>query len=435
MADFKFKYGDGEQCFSYPDEDIIAVVEPAKVEIPAGTEEEKALYALEHPMDCPPLEETVTAEDTCVILVPDTTRQWSHPAAMLKVLVAKLNKIGVPDEHILIVSAVGTHKKQTPAEHISIVGEDIYKRIKVVDHDCDSNLVKVGTSFRGNDIWVNATVMQYTKKFICAGTVFHFLAGFGGSRKYVLPGIAGRDTIMNNHSEYFAPGGVGSGRNLHVNPGAYSDDNPINREMFEAMDMVGIDFNMTSVMGPDKQIAFCYAGDPHTSHAAAVEKCRMLDGAEVDELADMVITCGMGFPKDINLYQTTAKPMINALGAKKEDPNSVMIVVSKCQEGIGNPDTVMMLNDFDNAYDREVYTRANYTIGLNVAYMLTAFGEQFHTIVVSSIPADAFKKSKIHACSTVTEAIELAHKLTGKEHLSCTLLPYGANTCTSLKQK
>ena len=39
MADFSFKYGDGHMDFSFPDEDIIKVIEPAHVAIPEGTEE------------------------------------------------------------------------------------------------------------------------------------------------------------------------------------------------------------------------------------------------------------------------------------------------------------------------------------------------------------------------------------------------------------
>lgn len=432
MANFSFKYGDGHMDFSFPDEDILKVIEPAHIQVPEGTEIEKITEAIENPIGTPKLEEMIKPTDTVCILVPDMTRQWGRPAEIMSVLVPKLESIGVKDENMLIVSAVGTHKKQTPEEHALIVGKDIYDRIKVVDHDCDTNLQLVGTSFRGNEIWVNKTVMGYDKKIIVGSTVFHFLAGFGGSRKYVLPGIAGRDTIMSNHSQYFAEGGVGSGQNPLVAPGRY-EDNPINKEMFQAAEFAGINFNITGVIGPDKKIAFCYAGDIHQSHAAAVEKCRLFDGAIVDEPADMVIASGMGYPKDINLYQTAAKPMNNSVGVIKKDPNSVMIVVSECREGIGSADTQRMLDDFDNAYDREVYTRENYTIGLNVAYFLTQYAEDFHVIMVSSLDPSVFAKTKIHTAKDVTEAIELAKKLTGKEHLKTYIMPYAANTCASVK--
>ncbi len=432
MADFSFKYGDGHMDFSFPDEDIIKVIEPAHVEIPEGTEEEKIAEAINNPLGTGKLEEIIKPTDTVCILVPDMTRQWGRPAQIMSVLVPMLEKIGVKDENMLIVSATGTHKTQTPEEHALIVGQDIYDRIKMVDHNCDENLQLVGTSFRGNEIWVNKTVMSYDKKIIIGSTVFHFLAGFGGSRKYVLPGIAGRDTIMSNHSQYFAEGGVGSGQNPLVSPGRY-EDNPINREMFEAAEFAGIDFNITGVIGPDKKIAFCYAGDIHKSHEAAVEKCRLFDGAVVDEPGDMVIASGMGFPKDINLYQTAAKPMNNAVGVLKKDPNSVMIVASECREGVGSSDTDRMLHDFDNAHDREVYTRENYTIGLNVAYFFTQYAEDFHVILVSSLDPDLFKKTKVHTAKDITEAIELAKKLTGKEHFKAYIMPYAASTCGTVK--
>ena len=432
MADFSFKYGDGHMDFSFPDEDIIKVIEPAHVTIPEGTEEEKIAEAINNPLGTGKLEEIIKPTDTVCILVPDMTRQWGRPAQIMSVLVPMLEKIGVKDENMLIVSATGTHKTQTPEEHALIVGQDIYDRIKMVDHNCDENLQLVGTSFRGNEIWVNKTVMSYDKKIRIGSTVFHFLAGFGGSRKYVLPGIAGRDTIMSNHSQYFAEGGVGSGQNPLVSPGRY-EDNPINREMFEAAEFAGIDFNITGVIGPDKKIAFCYAGDIHKSHEAAVEKCRLFDGAVVDEPGDMVIASGMGFPKDINLYQTAAKPMNNAVGVLKKDPNSVMIVASECREGVGSSDTDRMLHDFDNAHDREVYTRENYTIGLNVAYFFTQYAEDFHVILVSSLDPDLFKKTKVHTAKDITEAIELAKKLTGKEHFKAYIMPYAASTCGTVK--
>jgi len=432
MAEFDFRYGDGYMHFSYPDEDILQVIEPAKVDIPDTTEDEKITYAIEHPIGTGRLEEIISPDDTVCLLVPDTTRQWGRTGPVIRLLVKKLESIGVKDENMLIVSACGTHKKQTPEQHIAIVTQEVYDRVKVVDHVCTENLVKVGTSFRGNDIWVNATVMQYDKKIIVGATVFHFLAGFGGSRKYVLPGIAGKQTIMSNHSQYFAPGGVGSGPNPLVAPGLY-EKNPVSLEMFQAAEMVGIDFNLTSVIGPDKKIAFIYGGDLHKSHEAAVEKVRLLDGVTVDKPADMAISCGMGYPKDINLYQVIAKPMNNALGVIRRDKNSVMIVVAECRDGIGNEDTERMLFDFDNAHDREVYTREHYTIGLNVAYLITAYAEEFNLIIVSSLDPSIFRKTKIHGCATVEEAIALAHKLTGKEHLSTYIMPYGANTCGSVR--
>ena len=433
MAEFTFRYGDGKMNFNYPEEDIIGIIEPGQCDIPQISEKEKIIQAIENPVGMPRLEEVIKPGESVCMIVPDITRQWGRPAQIIEELVLKLEKIGVKDEDILILCGTGTHRKQTPEEHALIVSQGVYDRIKVEDHDCDNNLVKVGTSFRGNDFWVNATAMKYDHRMIVGATVFHFLAGFGAGRKYVLPGISGRSTIMSNHSMYFAPGGIGSGTNPEVALGKY-DNNPVSREMYEVADLIGITMNVTGVIGPDKKLAFCFAGELHESHRLATEKCRELDGVAVDAYADCVIACGMGYPKDINLYQTTSKTISNSTGVIKKSKDSVQIIVAECRDGIGNEDTVKLLTEMDNAIDRENYTRENYTVGLNIAYMLTQTAEEHHLIVVSDIDPEIFKKSKIHGVHTIEEAIELARKLTGKEHMSTYLMPYAANTCAYVSE-
>lgn len=51
--------------------------------------------------------------------------------------VDRLNRIGIPDKAICFISATGTHRAQTEAEHNAMLGKDLYQRIKIIDHDCD----------------------------------------------------------------------------------------------------------------------------------------------------------------------------------------------------------------------------------------------------------------------------------------------------------
>ena len=59
------------------------------------------------------------------------------------------------------------------------------------------------------------------------------------------------------------------------------------------------------------------------AHQKAVEVIIERDGVPVKELADMAIVSGGGYPKDINLYQST-KPMVNAAGGLKD--HGIMIL-------------------------------------------------------------------------------------------------------------
>lgn len=81
--------------------------------------------------------------------------------------------------------------------------------------------------------------------------------------------------------------------------------------------------------------------------------------------------------------------------------------------------------------DREIYLRENYGIGRFVGFRLFEIATQLHFILVSSMNAKEFEKTDIHVADSVEEAIELAKKLTGKEHLSTYIMPYAANTMAS----
>lgn len=428
--EYSFKYGKGEQKFDFPEDDVVMVVNPAEVEIAGSTEEEKVREAIDHPIGSPKLEDIIKPGETVCVIVPDTTRLWQHPDIMCGVLIKKLEEIGVADSDMLIISALGTHRKQTEEEMRAIVGDDVYDRVRMEDHDCDHNLVEVGTTSDGNVVELNATAMSYDHRILVGGVVFHFLAGFGGGRKTILPGISSRKTIMHNHSHYFNPGGLGSGRDMNVSCGVLDKANKVHQGMVEAARLAKVDFIVNDIAA-DGKITFCYAGDLEKAHEAAAEQVRKIDGVVLDKKADMVIASACGYPKDINLYQTS-KTIINSQDAV-ELGDGVMIIVSECSEGWGSPDTEKFAVDFDNTLDREQYCRDNYTIGMNVAYLEFALAEELHFILVSSMAPELFSKTKIHPVSTITEAIELAKKLTGKDHLSTYLLPHGANTCVSIK--
>ena len=65
----------------------------------------------------------------------------------------------------------------------------------------------------------------------------HYFAGFSGGRKSILPGICGRKTIEANHAKM-----------VHSNARAGNlKGNPVDEEMQEAAEKVGVDFNINVV--------------------------------------------------------------------------------------------------------------------------------------------------------------------------------------------
>ena len=116
---------------------VVSEVHANAVNLPRRTVREHIEYALDHPIGAGLIEEAVRPGEKICILISDVTRRWQQPGEYLPVLIERLNRAGIPDEDILILCATGTHRQQTKEEHISLVGEEIYRRIRLIDHQCD----------------------------------------------------------------------------------------------------------------------------------------------------------------------------------------------------------------------------------------------------------------------------------------------------------
>ena len=49
-------------------------------------------------------------------------------------------------------------------------------------------------------MYLNSRAQDCDRLILTGGTVLHFLAGFGGGVKSIIPGIASRDTVNRNHN-------------------------------------------------------------------------------------------------------------------------------------------------------------------------------------------------------------------------------------------
>lgn len=133
-----------------------------------------------------PLNEKISATDQVTIVVSDITRSWMHQGDIITLLGHYLHdEIGVPFDNIIILIALGTHRKSTEQEKKIIAGSYMYANAQVLDHDCDGENVLVGTTSRGTKVMVNPLVTR-RKVIVVGGTVHHMMAGFGGGRKSVM---------------------------------------------------------------------------------------------------------------------------------------------------------------------------------------------------------------------------------------------------------
>lgn len=422
------KYSDTEFSVSLDPQQVVAEVHANTVELPKRTVREHIEYALDHPIGAGPIEEAVQVGDKVCILISDVTRRWQQPSTYLPILVERLNRAGIPDEDILILCATGTHRRQTEEEHISLVGEDLYRRIRFMDHQCDDkeHLTYMGTTSRGTPVWLNSYAMACDKLILTGGVVYHFLAGFGGGRKSVVPGIAGRETINTNHNNALNHG-LGSGSNPRVCNGNMGEDNPFHSDLVECAAFAKPAYLLNVIVDDNYQIVGAFAGDWQKAHQEAAKVVKQMDGVPIPHRAPLVIASAGGFPKDINLYQTS-KTLSNALAAVA--PGGTMILLSQCREGFGDPDCEAQICSYDTMEEREKALRADFSIGGFVGFLFAETSENYHLILVTDIPSERFQRTKIQVAGTLDEALALAKECNGGslEGVETVLMPYGGST-------
>ena len=317
----KLAYGKTGLEVELPDGPEITVVHPKYVE--GLLDPGKVLrQCMQEPIASAPLKDLAGSADKIGIIINDISRATPYDVilpAILKELEA------VPDEDITLFIALGTHRENSDQELSGILGDAAVKRFRIVQNSCEdkSTQIKVGTSSFGNELWINRELYKCDLKVLTGFIEPHFFAGFSGGGKAVLPGMAGLDTIMNNHSAQR----IDHERSVW----GVTEGNPIAKEVAEAVDKVGNCFLVNVTMNKDKEITGVFAGDVRSAHREGCDFARTFSMAPVPRPFDIVVTSNAGYPLDLNLYQSV-KGMSAAAQIVREGGS--IIVAADCWDGI-----------------------------------------------------------------------------------------------------
>lgn len=423
MPEVKLPYGHTNFLLDTDKLNVLEIVSQNKMDFSGHSPREVVEKALANPIDSPTLPELIHKGDKICVLVPDVTRIWQSPAVSVPIMIAAINRCGIPDSDITILCATGTHRRMSEAEHEHLLGREIIHRLKVVDHQSmeKSEMRKIGVTSRGTHVWLNRHAVEADKIISVCGVAYHFLAGFGGGGKMLVPGIASDETIQANHRLALLPG-IGHGRNPEVRSGNYSESNPFHADIFEAAAMLAPIFSLNVVVDDVFNIVAAYSGNWRKAHARACELVREMEAVPIRAKADLVIASAGGAPKDINLYQGI-KVTVNAVEAAL--PGATLILLAQCPEGFGNDDTRRLLCDYRTMHEREQSLRDKFSIGAFVGYFFAECSERFDLILVTQMQQEEFGNTRIHAVGSLAEALELAkNRLTDP----CIIMPHGATT-------
>ena len=422
--EFRLKYGKGEVAFTIPEAHLLYELVGRNRTPPADL---AAAYrqALVHPIDSPPLKEIVKPGEKVAITVSDITRGWQRNAETLPILIEELNEAGISDEDVTVIIAVGAHRQNTPEEFVELCGEAVCHRVRVVNHNAwdTANMVYYGRTSRGTAVSVNRVVAEADRVILTGGVIYHYMVGYGGGRKSILPGVSSLETIQQSHM-WAMRKTVGGGSNpLAANK--KTNGNPAHEDMMEAAAFLKPDFIVNVVPNLDGDITGIFAGNWVSAWQAATRMVDEIFGVPIREQADIVIASAGGYPKDINLYQTQ-KTLDNAVYAMK--PGGVAVILAECPD-IMEPREFFDWFGYPTFLEMEKAVRANFLISGWVAVRQLEYGQQGHIVMLTREENISLaRQAGVQGVATMAAALETAYAKCGCSAPKITVMPQGANT-------
>ena len=364
MKEYTFAYGDGSVTIPLDETQVRA--ELSGNEVPALPDIRAAVRkSLDEPVGSPPLRECVRAGQTAVLVVSDMSRFWMRQDRVVPHLVDYLvDDCGLSPEDVTILVANGTHPGGGEKDLRTLVTDAVYERVRVVNHDCrGEDMVTLGTTRFGTEVAVNGLAVRADLCLCLGAATYHVMAGFGGGRKSILPGISSEKTIRQNHALSLDPA------ELRTNPlvgNGRTEDNPLNLDMLEAAGMMRNLFMVNLVINAWEELCAVFSGHYVRSWERACREVERVYQVPVEEKTDVVIAgCG-GYPRDMSLYQGT-KAIDNVESALK--PGGTLILIIEAREGGGPPEYFgWSRNLVDGTIEkrlREQFTVAGYIFFLN----------------------------------------------------------------------
>jgi len=220
--------------------------------------------ALSHPVGCRPLAQEVRGIKNVCIAICDITRPVPN-GILLPVLIQELMSAGVDPASITLLVATGLHRSNEGKELLELVGSDwILQRVRVVNHIAknEDDHADLGVTPWGMPVKIDKSFVDADIRIVVGLIEPHFMAGYSGGRKVIVPGIAHQDTIRALHStRMLKQEGVENCR---------LEGNPLHEEQIAALRRVGRSFAVNTVIGEDRRVSFVNFGDIEKSHLSAV---------------------------------------------------------------------------------------------------------------------------------------------------------------------
>jgi nickel-dependent lactate racemase len=408
--EIRIPYGMEHIPIQVPDKNVLGIFQPNPVQV--GDEYDTVHQALEHPFDSPSFPAFLKDARDILIIVNDATR----PTPTSKVLEIISNQIQDVDVHFII--ATGNHRGPTEEEYRFIFGPfyGMYQdRIHVHEAGKDDDMVYLGSSKNGTEMYVNRLGVEAHKLVVIGSVEPHYFAGYTGGRKSFLPGIASYRTIEQNHKHAILP----EARLLALS------GNPVHEDMIDALNVIKDKeiFSIQTVLDRERRIYAATAGDIHTSFDAAIDRANEVYAVEVPEKADIVVSVAP-YPMDIDLYQSQKALETGKLALNQD---GILILVSKCRMGVGDETFMELLTSAKDAQEVMERIQAGYVLGYHKAAKMAEINLWAEMWAKTDLSPDIIQSVYMKPVDDLQSALEAALQQKGNE-AKILFLPEGSIT-------
>lgn len=351
-----------------------------------GLSDEAASFeaAVRNPINAEPLRERIKASDKVAVVIPDLTR----PLPTEKLLTWTFAELAhVPRENFTIINGTGSHRVNTEAELISMVGESIVKNYKIVNHNSHdaATLKSAGKASDGHEVFFNQAYVEADKRIVMGFIEPHFMAGFSGGFKGIFPAVADIDSIMHYHRAEI----IGHPRSTW----GVIEGNPTQEIVRRYGSVLPVDFCLNVTQNRRREITRFFCGDPIAAHEAGCAFAKETAMVAVPKAFPIVITTNSGYPLDQNLYQAV-KGM--SAGAQIVEQDGLILAAARCNDGFpthGNFKKLLFDHATPNAMLNTILAPGFSMYDQWEAQLLGIIVLKAQTALLSEIPADEVQRA------------------------------------------
>ena len=313
------QYGKGGLDIDIPASNV-TILEPQFIK-GLQNESDKFKAAVRDPIGSKPLKDLINAKDKVAVVIPDITRPLPSDR-LLPWLFEELAH--VPVGNFTIIIGTGSHRINTDDEIVAMVGANVASKYRVVNHNShDPDTMELaGKTTAGHPVLMNKEYVHADKRIALGFIEPHFMAGFSGGYKAVMPGIVDIDSIMRYHSASV----IGDPRSTW----GLLENNPTQEIIRADGALLPVTFYINVTVNKNRQITRFFCGDVLAAHEEGCKFAKATAMVACPQAFPIVITTNGGYPLDQNLYQTV-KGMSAAAQIVKE--GGLIVTASKCNDG------------------------------------------------------------------------------------------------------